>query len=66
MTTMKLYTKEALSIAEQIALLKKRGLRIADEHKATKFLGEVSYFRFIQYLRPMEDDKTTHKFKLNS
>ena len=45
MTTLRLYTKQALSIADQIALLKNRGLQIADESKATKFLGEVSYFR---------------------
>ena len=45
MTTLRLYTKQALSIAAQIALLKNRGLQIADESKATKFLGEVSYFR---------------------
>lgn len=61
--TLKLYTKQALSISEQIELLKSRGLHITDSFKATKFLGEVSYFRIIQYLRPMEADKTTHQFK---
>ena len=66
MTTLRLYTKQALAIADQIALLKNRGLQIADEPKATKILGEVSYFRFVQYLRPMEADKTTHQFKPNS
>ena len=39
---------------------------MADSSKAAKFLGEVSYFRFVQYLRPMETDKTTHQFKPNS
>ena len=62
----RLYTKQALSISEQIELLKSRGLNIADSSKAVKFLGEVSYFRFVQYLRPMEEDKTTHQFKPNS
>ena len=66
MTTLRLYTKQALSIADQIALLKNRGHQIADESKATKFFGEVSYFRFVQYLRPMEADKATHQFKQNS
>ena len=47
-------------------LLKSRGLLIADESKAAKFLGEVSYFRFVQYLRPMEANKITHQFKPNS
>ena len=60
MGTLRLYTKQALSISEQIELLKSRGLNIADSSKAEKFLGEVSYFRFVQYLRPMEEDKTTH------
>lgn len=55
MGTLRLYTKQALSISEQIELLKSRGLNIADSSKAVKFLGEVSYFRFVQYLRPMEE-----------
>ena len=60
MGTLRLYTKQALSISEQIELLKSRGLNIADSAKAEKFLGRVSYFRFVQYLRPMEEDTTTH------
>ena len=64
MGTLRLYTKQALSISEQIELLKSRDLNIADSSKAAKFLGEVSYFRFVQYLRPMEAaDKATHQFK---
>ena len=63
MGTLRLYTKQALSISEQIELLKSRGLNIADSSKTAKFLGEVSYFRFVQYLRPMEADKATHQFK---
>ena len=66
MGTQRLYTKQALSVSGQIALLKNRGLNIADCSKAEKILGEVSYFRFVQYLRPMEADKTTHRFKPNS
>ena len=64
--TLRLYTKQALSISEQIELLKSRDLNTADLSKAAKFLGEVSYFRFVQYLRPMEADKSTHQFKPNS
>ena len=66
MGTLKIYTKSALPVAEQISLLKDRRLLIANDSKAVKFLGEVSYFRFEQYLRPMEVDKTTHHFKPNS
>ena len=66
MRTLRIYTKQALPIADQLELLKSRGLSIADDSKASKFLGEVSYFRFVQYLRPMEANKTTHQFKPNS
>ena len=43
MGTLRLYTKQALSIFEQIELLKSRGLNIADSSKAATFLEEVSY-----------------------
>lgn len=66
MGILRLYTKQALPIADQLELLKHRGLLIADDYGASKFLGEVSYFRFVQYLRPMEANKTTHQFKPNS
>lgn len=39
---------------------------ITNENFAIYFLSNVSYFRFIQYLRPMEANKTTHTFKANS
>lgn len=57
------YTKQPLSIADQIARLKAQGLIINDETLAAKTLGEVSFFRFAAYLRPMEADKQTHQFK---
>lgn len=60
------YTKQPLSITGQIQLLKDRGLQFDDETFAAKFLSEVSYFRFVQYLRPMEADKILHVFKPNS
>lgn len=66
MDTYRIYTKQALSIADQIDLLKSRGLIIADNSRATEFLETVSYFRVVQYLRPMEANKSTHKFKPNS
>lgn len=61
-----LYTKQPISITDQIAKLKSQGLIIVDEAKAEKTLGEVSYFRFAAYLRPMEANKQTHQFKPNS
>ena len=62
-TTMNTYTKQPLSISDQIVLLKSRGLTFSDEKAAESFLGQVSYFRIAAYLRPMESDKQTHQFK---
>ena len=60
------YTKEAISIQEQIQLLRERGLIINDEAFAEHFLSRVSYFRLAAYWRPMEADKEMHQFKENS
>ena len=57
------YNKQPISIADQIAQLKSRGLNIEDDTKAEKILSIISYFRFANYLRPMEADKMTHTFK---
>lgn len=62
----RIYTKLPLSITDQVALLKSRGLQFEDEVAAEKLLSEVCYFRFVQYLRPMEADKIVHTFKPNS
>ena len=56
---MNIYTKQPISIDDQIAKLRSLGLIIADEDRARKTLSEVSYFRFAAYLRPMEADKQT-------
>ena len=60
------YTKQPLDTSDIIGTLKERGLAIADEEKAMSFLNHVSYFRFATYLRPMEDDATTHHYKPNA
>ena len=52
----RIYTKLPLSITDQVALLKSRGLQFVDEVAAETLLSEVCYFRFVQYLRPMEAD----------
>lgn len=57
------YNKQPISIADQIAQLKSRGLNIEDETRAERVLSIISYFRFANYLRPMEADKVTHTFK---
>ena len=56
------YNKQPLDIPAQIAMLKGRGLVIADEQAAEKALNKISYFRLAAYLRPMEADHHTHQF----
>lgn len=57
------YSKQPLTIEQQISLLKDRGLSIIDEAAAQKVLGSISYFRLANYFRPMETDKQNHQFK---
>ena len=57
------YNKQPLDIPAQIAMLKGRGLNIADEQAAEKALNTISYFRLAAYMRPMEADKNTHQYK---
>lgn len=58
-----IYNKQPLSIESQISQLKERGLIIENEISAAKVLSVISYFRFANYLRPYEADKTNHIFK---
>ncbi len=46
---MKTYTKPYLSIPEQVALLKKRGLEITDQEKAEHCLAKFGYYRLSGY-----------------
>ena len=60
------YTKQAITISEQIAVLKRRRLIIDDEVQARKVLDIISYFRLADYWRFMESDRLTHQFKQGS
>lgn len=60
------YTKQAISLAEQIEILRMRGLIIDDETECLKVLKNVSYFRMAGYWRPLEKDKKLHTFKPDS
>ncbi len=60
------YNKHALTIDEQIGLLKERGLQIDDVCGAKKVLDAVSYFRLACYWRHMEIDHSTHRFREGS
>ena len=55
------YNKPALSIADQLTILKQRGLGISDISAAEQFLNNVSYFRFAAYLRIFEEPDHTFR-----
>lgn len=61
-----MFSKPALRIEEQIALLKKRGLIISNNKKAEKYLSNISYYRLGEYWYVMQSDKENHVFKENS
>lgn len=52
----KIFKKPATSIADQLKLLSKRGLGIADERKAEAALSEIGYFRLREYFFPFYKD----------
>ena len=55
-----------MSLADQIKILKQRGLVIDDEAEAERLLGLIGYFRLAEYWRPFEADKVRHIFKPDS
>ena len=47
------YTKPHMPVADQIALLQKRGLEITDIAKAESSLARIGYYRLSEYWHPM-------------
>ena len=60
------YTKQLLTLQQQIDILKQRGLIIENEVEAISTLDSISYFRLAGYWRLIEADKRLHIFKPNS
>jgi abortive infection bacteriophage resistance protein len=58
--------KPAISISNQIALLKQRGMLFKDEAAAINFLQNISYYRLKGYWWDMQADKTLHTFQNNT
>jgi abortive infection bacteriophage resistance protein len=58
--------KVSRTIAEQIALLKSRGMLMKDEQKAAFYLGHISYFRLKGYWWDMQTDRIKHIYAPNS
>ena len=61
-----LYEKQAVSVAGQLALLRARGLIVTDEEAAVRQLSNISYYRLVSYLLPLQADKQTHVYKPGS
>lgn len=57
------FTKPATTHAEQIALLRQRGMLIEDEAQAVFYLQHLNYYRLGAYWLPLEADHATHTFK---
>lgn len=58
------FNKPAITVIEQIALLKTRGLSIHDEKRAACFLQAVSFFRLTPYMRPWQiPGESVHRFR---
>ena len=57
------YEKTATTIAQQIELLKERGLEIPDHGRAEKYLSTVGYYRLTGYMYHFQLDGGKHEFK---
>ncbi len=58
--------KPAYTIADQIQLLKSRGMLFRDEHSAAELLKSISYYRLKGYWWDMQTDYTLHIFEPNT
>jgi abortive infection bacteriophage resistance protein len=57
------YTKIPISIPDQVALLKQRGLTFQDEQRAAHYLSNISYYRLRAYTYPFQNNQLdTHPF----
>jgi abortive infection bacteriophage resistance protein len=57
------FDKPPRSLAEQVALLRSRGLVIDDEQAAIHYLGHLNYYRLSGYWLPLESSRDPHRFK---
>ena len=60
-TTKQIYNKPPLTTAEQIALLKSRGLVVEDEKKLEYYLSNVSYYHLSIYFKHYQHDDTFYE-----
>ena len=60
---MKSFNKPAKTFAEQIELLKARGMQFANEQDAQFYLEQINYYRLGAYWLPFEHTHSPHCFK---
>lgn len=60
---MKTFNKPPKTLAEQIDLLKARGMQFANEQDAQFYLGQINYYRLGAYWLPFEETHSPHCFK---
>jgi abortive infection bacteriophage resistance protein len=63
---MRPFDKPALSVEQQLELLKQRGLYVANDDRAMRFLEVVTLFRLSPYMRPFQEPGSEHTFKPGS
>jgi abortive infection bacteriophage resistance protein len=57
------YDKPPLSLRQQVARLKQRGMIFSDEHAAEQVLARLNYYRLTAYWYPFYADGNKHDFK---
>lgn len=58
------YTKPAKSPSDLVQQLKQRGLAIADEARAERYIDNIGYYRLSAYMYPfLAEPKTAHQYK---
>lgn len=64
---MTVFSKPAITIDEQLVILRQRGLTVRQSERAKSFLEVVSFFRFSIYMRPFQiPGNVEHLFKPNT
>lgn len=59
----RVFTKPATTYAEQVDLLRQRGMEIEDEANAVLYLQHINYYRLGAYWLPFEMDHDRHAFR---
>ncbi len=58
-----IFDKSALTVEQQLSLLKERGMVVGNEDKAKMYLSNISYYRLSAYWHTfLENPKTNHRF----